>query len=141
MQTQARIPAAERHAQPAAGAMDLADLVSVLVSLRSPSRAVDEVVEVMLGGSSVVPVVSRSAVISARWLSGETPAYTAGGGALSVLARRRGYRVHVSREDGRFRAEAWNLATGGSAIAAAATEGGAGIAAICSLASKETFRA
>jgi len=138
MHTEALNPQADPR--PAAAAMDLADLVSVLVSLRAPSRQVDNVVEAMLGGPSVLSVISPAAVISSRWLSAETPAYTAGGNALSVLARRRGYRIHLSRDGERHVAEVRNLATGMQATASAITEGGAGVAAVCCLASKETAR-
>lgn len=141
MQTQARTPSLDAPDPPSALTMDLAGLVGVLVSLRGPSRTVDQVVEAMLGGPCVVPLVSLSAVISSRWLSDETPAYTSGGGALSVLARRRGCRVRTSMDGSRHRAEATDSATGASAVAHAPTEGGAGLAAICSLAAKEAVRA
>lgn len=118
--------------------IDLADLVSLLVSMDAPSRIADEIVETMLGGEKVSPAINSAAVIAGRWLSEETPAYTAGGQALSVLARRRGYRISTSRDGNGFRAEAWSLSGGAKASASARLEGAAGIAAIVSLTRKET---
>ena len=130
--------ASSESRRPAQAAMDLADLVSLVVSLGAPSREVDEVVEAMLGGDETSLTVSASSVISSRWLSAETPAYTAGGHALSVLAHRRGYRVSAAAGGTGYRAEAWVPGTAKRSCASARTEGGAGIAAIASLAIKET---
>lgn len=125
--------------KPATAVMDLADLVSLVVCLDAPSRQVDEVVEVMLGGDKAALEINAAAVISARWLSEEIPTYSAGGRALSVLAHRRRFRIATVEVEGRgWKAEAWKPGPAGiSSTAFAPTEGGAGIAAIASLTIKE----
>lgn len=120
--------------------LDLGDLVLSLVSLKAPSRSLDHVVEAMLGGDSVRPSIGTAAVTDARWLSAQTPAYTQGGSAVSVLARRRGYRLSVERWGSGTMAEARNIRTGEAAKAIALTEGGAAAAAVASLAARENSK-
>lgn len=124
----------------AALTVDLADLVQSLVSLKAPSRELDHVVEAMLGGDAVKARIGTASVLDARWLAGETPAYTAGGPASSVLARRRGYRLSVTEETGALIAEARDLRTGALARATATLEGAAAAAAIASLAAMEMLK-
>jgi len=108
--------------------IDLADLAGAILSMKMPSRQIDEIVEIMLAGREVLVGVSASEVLSAKWLSSEVPCYTAGGSALSLLARRRGCRLTISSEEGGYRAVATSRQK--TASASAVTEGGAGIAAI-----------
>ncbi len=131
-------PASKDIQKPRASAsvrdIDIADLIGLLVSLEAPSRDVDNIVEIMVAGEKVLPSASLGAVVSSRWLSGETPRYTAGGQALSVLARRRGCRISCVPSGNGYSSEAWNLRTGVRTSASARLEGAAGIAAIIRLA-------
>jgi len=126
------------HPRPASGlTVDLADLVQSLISLEVPSREIDHVVEAMLGGSDAHPEIGVAPVVASRWLADETPTYTAGGPAASVLARRRGYRLTVEGSGASWSAEARNLRTGTTCRAMARIEGAAAVAAIAGLAAKE----
>lgn len=118
--------------------VDLADLVQSLVSLEAPSREIDHVVEAMLGGGKACHEIGTVPVVAARWLADETPAYTAGGAAVSVLARRRGYRLSTEGAGQAAIAEARNLRTGACCRATARIEGAAAVAAIAGLAAKES---
>lgn len=126
----------ESRPSPPSPSIGLADLVGTLISLPIPSREVDEVVEAMLGGDEPRASLRPSDLRSGRWLSAETPAYTAGGGALAVLARRRGLKVRTWTAAGRGYAVA--TSSRGEARASALSEAGAGLAAIVRMAAEET---
>lgn len=129
-------PAPQAAPKGAAAPIDLADLVSLLVSMQEPSRVVDCVVEAMLGGERAHQTVTPATVITGRWLAQQAPEYTAGGQALSVLARRRGMKVRCVPDGRGFRAESYEPQSGRSASAVARTEGCAGVAAIARLSSE-----
>lgn len=87
-------------ASPSGKKFDLAHLVALLVSLREPSRDADRIVNFMLAGSSVLPIIASMEVRLSNWMSADAiPAYTAGGRAVFVLAHRLGMKMDCKRTD------------------------------------------
>lgn len=113
--------------------IDTGDLVAALVSLRGPSRAVDEMINAMLGGRSARHDAERGAFVMGAWLADETLAFTAGGSAVDVLALRLGATIEATARGGGFRAVAKDPHTGIECAASAPTEGGAACAALAVL--------
>lgn len=123
--------------QPAVRTMDLADLVSLLLSSTSPDRDVDLIVDTMLGGKTPVYVIDTAKVRVGFWLRDQVPAFTAGNEALLTLAHRRGYRVETHFDGNIWHVETRSLSTGEKVIVKHALKGIAGVAGIAALVSKE----
>lgn len=77
---------------PTSNWIDLADLTSIVASLKGPDRHVDAIIDAMLAGKSVVKRLTTSHLKDSQWLSDESPAYTSGGSPLRVLLQRRGLK-------------------------------------------------
>ncbi|WP_315923104.1 hypothetical protein [Mesorhizobium sp. SP-1A] len=112
---------------------DLADLVSSLVSLNSPNRAVDQVVEVMLGGDTARAEIAPISVLGNKWLYSETPYYTRDMKSVEGLAARRGVTFSTERATTGFSATASMPKTGQHRTASSPLATAAAIAAIASL--------
>jgi hypothetical protein len=102
--------------------VDLADLTSLIASLTGPDRAVDLVVDAMLGGAKVLERLTKEDIRNLRWLADESPSYTAGGAPLRVLLQRRGYRSSTTQTGGAFHTVLTNSSTGASKTASGQTE-------------------
>lgn len=112
---------------------DLADLVSSLLSLKTPSRALDQIVETMLAGNEVRAEISRISVVGNKWLYSSTPYYTRDIKSVEVLAARRGVKYSTQKSDAGFSVSANMPKTGKTVTAASPFEAGAVIAAIAGL--------
>jgi len=118
--------------------IDMADLVSALVSMREPSRDLDRIVHAMVAGDAPRMSASASAVRLGSWLASEVPPYTEGGRAVSVLAHRLGVTVRTERVRHGWRATVHDPADGSSRSASSHTEGGAACAALAGHAALRT---
>jgi len=112
---------------------DLADLVSSLVSLNSPSRAVDQVIEAMLGGDAARSEIAPISVLGNKWLYSETPYYTRDMKSVEGLAARRGVTFSTEKATAGFSATASMPKTGQRRTASSSLATAAAIAAIASL--------
>jgi hypothetical protein len=102
--------------------VDLADLTSLIASMGGPDRAVDLVVDAMLGGVKVLERLTKEDIRNLRWLADESPAYTDGGAPLRVLLQRRGYRSSTTQIGGSFHTVLTSSSTGASKAASGHTE-------------------
>lgn len=132
-QTGASAPAVA--ARPA-DSIDMADLVSLVLSLTAPDRDVDVIVDAMLGGKAAARAVDAARVRASFWLRDGMPKYTGGNEALAVLAHRRGYVLDSRSEGGSWTVEAADLVTGEKVAVRHALQGAAGIAGIAALAAR-----
>jgi hypothetical protein len=118
--------------------IDLADLVSILLSLTAPDRDVDLLVEAMLGGKAPQKVIDEARVRAGFWLRDQVPAFTAGNEALSTLAHRRGLRVETHFDGSQWHVETRSIATGAKIVVKHALQGVAGVAGVAALVTKES---
>lgn len=105
--------------------VDLADLASLITSLHGPDRAVDLVVDAMLGGVKVLERLTKEDIRNLRWLAEESPTYTSGGAPLRVLLQRRGYRAELAPAGVGYQAVLTSAATGQSKSASGQSEASA----------------
>lgn len=82
--------------------IDLADLTSIVASLKGADRHVDAIIDAMLAGKSVISTLTLSHLKDSQWLSDESPAYTSGGAPVRVLLQRRGVKSNTYISDGGF---------------------------------------
>jgi len=118
--------------------LDLADLVSLLLSSERPDRDNDLLVHVMLGGPEPLQRADRARIRASFWLRDGTPAYTGGREALSALAHRRGYRLEYRKDGDQWHVEARDPASGDRIGVKHALPGIAGIVGIASLVARRT---
>ena len=111
-------------------AIDIADLVSALVSLREPSRELDCIIHAMVAGDSPRLSASASEVRLGTWLASEVPPYTEGGQAVNVLAHRMRVGIRTWRTEHGWRATVHDPMDGSRRSASSITEGGAACAAL-----------
>jgi len=121
--------------------IDMADLVSALVSLRQPSRDLDRIVHSMVAGAAPRLSASPTDVRLGTWLASEIPPYTEGGRAVNVLAHRLGVSVHTQRMAHGWRATVVDPSDGSLRSASSPSEGGAACAALASHAALRSARA
>lgn len=103
----------ETEAKSVAKALDIADLVGMLLACDKPDTNIDLLVDLMLGEPEVRQFVDGNDIRKRFWMRGQVPAYTAEDGAVYALARTRGLRIDRtnSPQDG-WISEARNLVTG-----------------------------
>jgi hypothetical protein len=123
--------------QPERATIDLADLVSLLLSSTAPDRDTDLLVDAMLGGKNPQKVIDEARVRAGFWLREQVPAYTAGNEAIATLAHRRGLRVETHFDGDVWHVETRSVSTGAKVVVKHALQGVAGIAGIASLITKE----
>ncbi|MDW9479076.1 hypothetical protein GOB57_10410 [Sinorhizobium meliloti] len=124
---------------PAARAtIDLADLVSLLLSSSVPDRDTDLIVDAMLGGKKPQKVIDEARVRAGFWLREQVPAYTAGNEALATLAHRRGLRIESHFDGSLWHVETRGVFSGAKVVVKHALQGVAGIAGIAALVTKES---
>lgn len=112
---------------------DLADLVSSLIILKAPNRAVDQIVEAMLAGNNPRNEITQISVVGNKWLYSVTPYYTRDIKSVEVLAARRGVRFFIKKIGAVFSVTATMPKTGKTVTSAAPLEAPAVIAAIAGL--------
>lgn len=110
---------------------DSADLVSSLLELQKPSRSIDQVVEIMLGGDQVRDKITAMSVLGNKWLFSETPFYTRDNKAVDMLAARRGVIYTLDKTGMGYLATAIHQKSGRRKTASASMATTAALAAIC----------
>lgn len=129
----------QAHAQQAAViarpiSIDAVDLMFELGKINRPDPFIDQVVEVLFSRGDFRRRIVPSEIRFNSWLASEVRPYTAGGGAMHVLAHKLGYRLSVVRVGDRHEATAWDVNTRRSRKAVAHLEGAAGILALLRMA-------
>lgn len=100
--------------------IDLADLVSILSTLKAPNREVDYLVEAMLGHGVRSTITERDQRMGA-WLQLQVPHYTEDLPSVLRLACSLGAKVEVRAENNGYLATAEIAKTSSSATAYLAT--------------------
>jgi hypothetical protein len=111
---------------------DSADLVSSLLAMDAPSRSIDQVVEIMLGGDQVRHEIPSISVLGNKWLYSETPFYTRDYKAVEMLAAKLGVISTLEKTGIGYVVTAIHHKSGKRKTASASMATTAALAAICS---------
>lgn len=119
--------------------VDVIDLMYELLHMRKPDVFVDAIIDQLVGNVVRLEPLSISMTRFRSWLSSQTPHYTGSEKALNLLANRLGYRVEVSKVDGKdmFVGIAYDVTKRKRTQALGFIAGTAGILALLRLAIKE----
>lgn len=109
---------------------DISDLVACLIATEAPTRTIDQIVEIMLGGDQVRHEISTISVLGNKWLYCETPFYTRDYNAVEKLAARRGVVCELEQSGIGYSVAAIHQRTGKRSIAVASLATSAALAAI-----------
>lgn len=113
---------------------EITDLVAELISLQEPSRSLDQVIDVMIGGNSFREKISLFSVRSNKWLYTETPYYTRDIKSVVCLAAKHGIVILVEKLNAEsYMATAMNHSDGKKTTAVASLDTCAAIIAVVSL--------
>lgn len=86
--------------------IDKSDLLGLVLSMDQPSRALDEVIHLMIGGETIQERVSVSDVLSSKWLSCSVPAYTQNSEEVVRIGKLHGVRFFVEEDHKGFQVQA-----------------------------------
>ena len=118
--------------------MDIADLVCTLLSLESPDREVDILIEVLLCRKDYQAEIKVSDVRGRLWLRSQVPHYTEGTVAIAGLAHKRGYLLEYLQNGNEWIVETRDLVSEDKICIRHKLKGVAAVVGIASLISRKS---